>query len=419
MEKGKRRMFSCIVCETGPDGPYVAERYRVVEHIYKQHFAISETPFHCKLCQFRCTTKDALDKHVTCYKRHLLAAITTKGGVDLNRCLVVNPSPRPILDGVNIREVTSRSGNESLANDDNVDVGELPSSQTSNLISIQLTPEQLTAFLNQQQKGPEPILEYDPQRPAMTRPLVPTLAPVAKKMTSSTTTSSAFSCVPPRQIPEYTATARSSLSNATNLLYTPVSFDDNQHFSSLYHQPDPPVRPSYTDASSRLNTPVLPDHGKTHRSSPASIVEDITSQLLGSDPLASLCFSPNPTAAKTTMDQGIQTDEAPMPQLTEVVIKTMAESNKAMVDAITKIATMVESNARAVRCLEATMAKFLPHVDKMARAQDKQAEETRRANRRAEDQENVAKRPKLDDKENIKSPEMKKIKNVENKLNKK
>ncbi|KAH3710689.1 hypothetical protein DPMN_070181 [Dreissena polymorpha] len=46
----------------------------MIDHIYKHHVALDDCPFYCTLCMFRCTTKEALQKHVTNYTKHTALA---------------------------------------------------------------------------------------------------------------------------------------------------------------------------------------------------------------------------------------------------------------------------------------------------------------------------------------------------------
>ncbi|KAH3868559.1 hypothetical protein DPMN_031708 [Dreissena polymorpha] len=75
MENGqkarKRPLFSCIHCKKNIT-TYINERYRMFDHVQKHHFALSEAPFYCSMCLFRCSTIEALLKHVTYYRRHAL-----------------------------------------------------------------------------------------------------------------------------------------------------------------------------------------------------------------------------------------------------------------------------------------------------------------------------------------------------------
>ncbi|KAH3787839.1 hypothetical protein DPMN_165968 [Dreissena polymorpha] len=51
---------------------HINERYRMVYHVQKHHYALSEAPFYCSMCLYRCSTREALVKLVTDYRRHAL-----------------------------------------------------------------------------------------------------------------------------------------------------------------------------------------------------------------------------------------------------------------------------------------------------------------------------------------------------------
>ncbi|XP_060566670.1 uncharacterized protein LOC132725552 [Ruditapes philippinarum] len=101
----KGRLYSCIHCEKAGKS-YREARYRVVGHILKHHLSLDQTPFYCSLCMFRCLTADALQKHVTGYKRHLLMAEGEQ--VNNSNFLVQNKLARPICEGTDYRQLSLR-----------------------------------------------------------------------------------------------------------------------------------------------------------------------------------------------------------------------------------------------------------------------------------------------------------------------
>ncbi|KAH3714785.1 hypothetical protein DPMN_057486 [Dreissena polymorpha] len=67
----------------------------MVDHVQKHHFALSEAPFYCSFCLFRCSTREALEKHVIDYRRHALMS-AMQGGGDQSTFLIENPHPRVV-----------------------------------------------------------------------------------------------------------------------------------------------------------------------------------------------------------------------------------------------------------------------------------------------------------------------------------
>ncbi len=62
---GKARAYRCSKC------PFTETRHRAVAHFYKYHVSLSEAPFYCTLCLFRCTNLKDLDAHVKGYRPHV------------------------------------------------------------------------------------------------------------------------------------------------------------------------------------------------------------------------------------------------------------------------------------------------------------------------------------------------------------
>ena len=57
-------MYKCRVCGK------LDRRQRLVGHLLKTHVSLDQVPYYCNLCNFRCTAKEDLARHVTNYKRH-------------------------------------------------------------------------------------------------------------------------------------------------------------------------------------------------------------------------------------------------------------------------------------------------------------------------------------------------------------
>lgn len=65
----------------------------------RHHLALDQVPFYCTLCTFKCSTRDALDKHVVGYKRQALIASFTGANINERRYLVENSNPGVLADG--------------------------------------------------------------------------------------------------------------------------------------------------------------------------------------------------------------------------------------------------------------------------------------------------------------------------------
>lgn len=167
-DKAKRRFYVCLHCPKVNQW-HMNQKYRMTAHVYKQHLATDKAPYYCNLCLFRSTTREALDSHVTSYRRHALAASLIRGPVDHQKYLVANRNPTMLAEGVDFRvatpeEVITRCPSrvdDPLDMDELIGAGDIGNS--SGLISVQLTPEMLTRLLDAQAGTRVPI--YDPTQP--------------------------------------------------------------------------------------------------------------------------------------------------------------------------------------------------------------------------------------------------------------
>ena len=62
------RAYKCLHCQ-GPN-PCIGEKRRVESHVYKIHIPLERSPFYCKLCTFRCTAQEDLEKHIKNFGPH-------------------------------------------------------------------------------------------------------------------------------------------------------------------------------------------------------------------------------------------------------------------------------------------------------------------------------------------------------------
>ena len=94
VEKARRmgRAWQCLRCRNEEGKPTVDRKCRIEEHLMKVHLSLTEVPFYCKLCLFRCQRREQLDHHVNAHKRHMEMAVK-RNILDHTPCLVVNAKP--------------------------------------------------------------------------------------------------------------------------------------------------------------------------------------------------------------------------------------------------------------------------------------------------------------------------------------
>ena len=65
---------------------------RIEEHMMMTHLSLTQAPYYCKLCLFRCQKREQLDHHVEVKKRHKRVA-EKRNIKDSSVCLVANAKP--------------------------------------------------------------------------------------------------------------------------------------------------------------------------------------------------------------------------------------------------------------------------------------------------------------------------------------
>ena len=134
----KRRQFTCLHCAK-KGNIRVTEKYRMVDHIYKHHVALDDCPFYCTLCMFRCTTKEALQKHVTNYTKHTALAGNNN---DQTRFLRNNANPKPVSEGTDFREATQyETDHRVIMISDSLMKDHEEEKNNDGLVTIKVTPE--------------------------------------------------------------------------------------------------------------------------------------------------------------------------------------------------------------------------------------------------------------------------------------
>ena len=143
----KRPLFSCIHCKRNRTS-FVNERYRMTDHVKKHHFPLNQAPFYCSLCLFRCSSREALNKHVTDYKRHAVLA-AMQGGGDQSRYLIENAHPKDVQEGDDYK----------LAAHETSDQGQ------DELVNVKMTPQVFANLFKGPGMSTGTALPYTPTRP--------------------------------------------------------------------------------------------------------------------------------------------------------------------------------------------------------------------------------------------------------------
>jgi hypothetical protein len=364
----------------------MGERYRIIDHIQKHHYALDEAAFYCNLCMFRCATNDQLEKHVTSYKRHALIAVSRGGAINDKRFLVRNPNPRSVVEGVDYTPATPEASldpTSSILDIDLDDMADAPLASVSgtngqNLVSVQMSPAMLSSLLSTRGdamsacKGGafQPIerfstapgvsqMQYDPLRPTysgtasrdiLAEAFASTIGgrPQPKKPCSAPQTSTAVVRESPLEyVPTslpVTVTPRSVVQQHVSTPELRIPFVDS---CDVAPETRTPVAPRIT--SSPLHTPVM-DTLSAGGASPDAV--NLLPQMLG-DLGDDYPFSPpNERAApKVLMDKSCQTISTGQAVAEQYAPLTAALSHieRTLESSLSKLVFAVESVARATR----------------------------------------------------------------------
>ncbi|KAH3890647.1 hypothetical protein DPMN_014732 [Dreissena polymorpha] len=147
----KRPLFSCIHCKRNRTS-FVNERYRMTDHVKKHHFPLNQAPFYCSLCLFRCSSREALNKHVTDYEKHAVLA-AMQGGGDQSRYLIENTHPKEVQEGVDYE----------LAAHETIYQGQ------GELVNVKMTPQVFANLFNGPGMSTGTALPYTPTSPEFNR----------------------------------------------------------------------------------------------------------------------------------------------------------------------------------------------------------------------------------------------------------
>ncbi|KAH3851868.1 hypothetical protein DPMN_094355 [Dreissena polymorpha] len=140
----------------------------MADHVLKHHFPLDQAPFYCSLCLFRCSSREALNKHVTDYKRHAVFA-PMQGGEDQSRYLIENTHPKEVQEGVDYE----------LAVHETIDQGQ------GELVNVNMTPQVFANLFNGHGMSTGTALPYTPTDQSSTDLRPPKLFPLSRIWTIS------------------------------------------------------------------------------------------------------------------------------------------------------------------------------------------------------------------------------------------
>lgn len=220
--KTARRKFQCVRCK-GLGVTKIAERSRMVGHITKNHLALDQVPFYCRLCTFKCHTQTQLLRHVEEYADHQWKSgqLVAQGRPALENPLMRNVNPY-VVGNSDMEEVTTeqpvarrprQAGLSPLLDDDilgtAISLSGLASPSYSNIY------QQPSPFRPLMSSAPPTStfalapIQTSPFRPPMlTAPATATIAPAVAQPSpfqpwgaSATMTSAPTATLPPTVVP--------------------------------------------------------------------------------------------------------------------------------------------------------------------------------------------------------------------------
>ena len=398
-QQRRGRLYACIHCSDSKV-TYVAERYRVADHIQKHHLALDQAAFYCNLCMFRCLTRDQLEKHLTNYKRHVMMA-NTPGIGDVRRYLVANPNPRKILEGVDYRlaNIQDQLG-QQFKHCDPFD--EQPTTKDKELVTVRVTPEVLAA-LTSTGMPKHPLTASKVGQSTSIATQAPRYDPLRPGLHELDELSDLLSLPNPFQLP-----VNQQLSAPSPYVPTP----QNSTLSAVRHTP--------------LNTPVLRDNedplgtAQDH----ASRDENVLEQILGTN--TPMTFSPQAVPSTTevgdptkpaTHDQACQTmsPEEVLAQRYQPLTSTLGHLEKELHVSLGKIVSAVDSNTRATRHLGQSFESMAESLRTLSRTVERLVDDQRKQKREETNNHRAEKRPRTDNNNKENSPVLKSVVSKKNK----
>lgn len=108
-KKAGRLIYRCTVCGKSD------RKGRLVAHLLKTHVSLDQVPFSCSLCNFRCTDRAQLLRHITRYQRHREEVIRL-GSV--NNKTVLRRSQNPVNIDAYLEAQSEPMDDEDVGDDD-------------------------------------------------------------------------------------------------------------------------------------------------------------------------------------------------------------------------------------------------------------------------------------------------------------
>ncbi|KAH3852577.1 hypothetical protein DPMN_095088 [Dreissena polymorpha] len=90
-------VYQCLYCGT------IDRKGRLTDSVFRDHVAIENVPFYCRLCKFRSQDRLKLCEHLANYGRHQQAAAKLGPMLNNRELLVKAPSPRFVTEADIIR----------------------------------------------------------------------------------------------------------------------------------------------------------------------------------------------------------------------------------------------------------------------------------------------------------------------------
>ena len=89
--------YMCLACHHQKGERCIGELGTMVDHVLKSHVSRDRVPYYCRLCLFKCMTRQQMDHHTTHYRRHVAMA-SVRGVTNHAEWQQVSPIPYSISD---------------------------------------------------------------------------------------------------------------------------------------------------------------------------------------------------------------------------------------------------------------------------------------------------------------------------------
>ena len=108
----------CMRCEGEDRNQYVGQKYRVIGHNMKTHLALTDVPYYCSLCLFRCQQWNDLIKHVCHFRPHQIqrGQVMARDRWTGEAYRKINKPPVQLMEG-RLRKTFTRGGLQPTASE--------------------------------------------------------------------------------------------------------------------------------------------------------------------------------------------------------------------------------------------------------------------------------------------------------------